>query len=269
MIKPMLAKNYLDFVDRINPLTQVIYQPKFDGIRAITYQGKFYTRNGKELYLPHIFISKDVTFDGEVIVPGEDFNGISSIVKRPTNPHPRIEEAVYVVFDDWDRNLFPRPAQESDIAFNTKAGWENNIESEIVFTPQLQREFCEATYILNDMTSAGWEGIMIRIPKTPYMQGKRSKNLLKYKKWLFEDCLVIGQQPGKGKHKGMMGALTCITEAGAIFHVGSGFSDTQRMSFVRNQPERITVKYQELSSKGIPRFPIFIGEVKIFNKNGG
>lgn len=46
---------------------------------------------------------------------------------------------------------------------------------------------------------------------------------------------------------------------GQVFHIGTGFSDSQRKD--KNKPkigQVVTFKYQELSNNGHPRFPVFL-----------
>ena len=72
-----------------------------------------------------------------------------------------------------------------------------------------------------------------------------------------------------GKYAGLMGSVTCKSLGaagsnpdeqiphGVKFKVGSGFSDEERA----NPPKIgsiITYKYQNLTAKGLPRFPIFL-----------
>jgi DNA ligase-1 len=98
---------------------------------------------------------------------------------------------------------------------------------------------------------------MLRQPQSKYQAG-RSSTLLKVKSFHDAEGLVIGHQPGKGKHKGRLGALIVRMPNGTEFNVGTGFSDAQR-----TQPpkigDKITYRYQELSDGGVPRFPSFVG----------
>lgn len=96
-------------------------------------------------------------------------------------------------------------------------------------------------------------------------QPKRSRTLLKVKSWHDAEAVVVGHVPGKGKHKGRLGALRCTTGGRANsppamwFELGTGFSDAQREA-----PPAIgsivTFKYQELTPAGVPRFPVFVAE---------
>jgi len=100
------------------------------------------------------------------------------------------------------------------------------------------------------------EGLMIKDPKSKY-ESRRSKLLLKVKKFLDAEATVIGHQKGTGRCQSMLGALECKGDNGILFKIGSGFDDKQR----RKPPKigsRVTYKYQGLSKAGNPRFPIFL-----------
>ena len=71
------------------------------------------------------------------------------------------------------------------------------------------------------------------------------------------EARVIEHLPGTGRHKGRLGALSVELANGTKFSVGTGFSDAER----DNPPpigSVITFRYQELSDRGVPRFPAFV-----------
>jgi DNA ligase-1 len=71
------------------------------------------------------------------------------------------------------------------------------------------------------------------------------------------DARVVDHLPGSGRHQGRLGALAVELADGTRFSVGTGFSDAQR----ENPPaigSTITFRYQELSDRGVPRFPSFV-----------
>ena len=108
--------------------------------------------------------------------------------------------------------------------------------------------------------SQGAEGIMLRRPGSPYVAG-RSRDLLKVKATHDREAVVVGHEWGKGKHTGRLGALRCAWPGcslkGPEFSVGTGLTDAER-----EDPPRlgstITVRYQELTPAGAPRFPRFV-----------
>lgn len=110
----------------------------------------------------------------------------------------------------------------------------------------------------------------MRKPGSRYEIG-RSGTLLKVKSFFDSEAEVVGHVPGRGKFKGMLGALrmrvvadvtlkvggkSCVLKAGTEFEVGTGLLDSHR----RSPPAPgsiITFSFQELSKDGIPRFPVF------------
>lgn len=74
---------------------------------------------------------------------------------------------------------------------------------------------------------------------------------------MFLEALVVGHKSGKGTLIGMVGALECQLANGKRFDVGNGLTNEQR-----RQPPAIgtviSVKFQEFTNGGIPRFPVFL-----------
>jgi DNA ligase-1 len=103
----------------------------------------------------------------------------------------------------------------------------------------------------------GGEGLMLRQPGARYVAG-RSQTLLKVKNFQDAEALVIGHEPGRGRHQGRLGALLVEMANGIRFAVGSGLTDAQR-----DQPpvvgSIIRFRYQELTDSGVPRFPTYLG----------
>ena len=97
---------------------------------------------------------------------------------------------------------------------------------------------------------------MLREPGSRYEAG-RSNTLLKVKQFHDAEARVLEHLPGTGRHKGRLGALLVALADGTQFSVGTGFTDVQR----ENPPpvgSTITFRYQELTDRGVPRFPSFV-----------
>lgn len=115
-----------------------------------------------------------------------------------------------------------------------------------------------------------WEGIMLNLD-TPY-ECKRTKNLIKVKKFFGCDIKCIDVEEGAGRNKGTLGALVCDYKGNKV-NVGSGFSDEDRKYFWQHPEDIIgkiiSVKYKEETKNkdgGISiQFPVF--ETVRFDKN--
>lgn len=97
---------------------------------------------------------------------------------------------------------------------------------------------------------------MIRKPGSLY-EACRSATLLKVKPFKDTEATVIGHKPGKGRHKGQMGALVLRMPSGVEFDLGTGYTDEER----RNPPPigaTVTYRYTELTEDGKPKCTGFI-----------
>lgn len=80
--------------------------------------------------------------------------------------------------------------------------------------------------ILEEVLEEKKEGLMLNFSDGPY-ECKRTKAILKIKKFYTCDLRVIGFEEGTGKNKGTLGAIT-VDYKGYKLGVGSGFSDEMR-----------------------------------------
>ena len=81
---------------------------------------------------------------------------------------------------------------------------------------------------------------------------------MKVKKFLDREVIVTDYEAGKGRHKGRVGALWVRLSNGKECKVGTGLKDKDR----ENPPAKgsiITVKYQEETTDGLLRFPVYVG----------
>ena len=105
--------------------------------------------------------------------------------------------------------------------------------------------------------SEGYEGLIIRHTNAPYELNKRSKKLLKFKKFITEEFEIIDVISATGKDRN-----TAIFVCNGFKARPVGDWETRHQYYVnRNRliGKFVTVKYQETTSQGIPRFPIAIG----------
>ena len=241
---------------------------KLDGVRAYWDGRNLLSRNGKILAAPGGWSAHFPSFalDGELYTARGEFEKIQSIVMDKTPNVTAWSEVKFYVFDvpEAGGGLLERLSElEKFIAKNPQSGQNLKIIKQVKVKDNAEFEaFAEA------VIAKGGEGAVVREPNAPY-ERKRSKNALKYKKFKDAECEVTEVNAGAGKYAGLMGSVTCksLSAAGSNpdeqiprgvkFKVGSGFSDEERA----NPPKIgsiITYKYQNLTAKGLPRFPVFL-----------
>lgn len=226
---------------------------KLDGVRAYWNGKQFLSRQGNVFHAPDWFAEQlpDVPLDGELWLARKAFQRTVSIVRRQDkSDHWR--EIRYLVFDapahggefehriDYLKDLV-KPRADSQLQ---------------VHEHQPCRDIEHLRAELARVEALGGEGLMLREPGSKYEAG-RSSTLLKVKTFHDADAIVVSHLPGAGRHKGRLGALEVQLSDGTTFSVGTGLSDAQR-----NKPPSIgttiTFRYQELSDRGVPRFPSFV-----------
>ena len=226
---------------------------KLDGVRAYWDGKRFLSRQGNEYMAPAWFV-KDLPstpLDGELWLDRNAFQKTISIVRRQDRSD-HWKKIRFLVFDaPTEKAVFEDRVDLLKDMFAKGFGFADLLEhSKCKDLKHLQRE-------LKRVETLGGEGLMLREPGSVYEVG-RSSSLLKVKTFHDAEATVIAHQPGKGKHKGRMGAISVMLPDGTEFSVGTGFTDRQREA----PPEigsEITFRYQELTDGGVPRFPSFIG----------
>ncbi|KAF8747479.1 DNA ligase, partial [Rhizoctonia solani] len=225
---------------------------KLDGVRVYYDGKKMWSRLGNPFTPPQEFLDrlpKDVTLDGELFGGRGKFQDTVSIVKTANSPHWK--NITFQIFDIPSRGSEPF---EERVTYLKKHF--QNIPQVNVVEQTMCKSRDHLLETLKDVEHDGGEGVMLRQPGSEY-EGKRSSSLLKVKTFYDGEAEVVGYEPGKGKHKGVTGALKCVMASGKKFSVGSGLTDKQR----RVPPKVgtiVTYRFQELTRDGVPRFPTFV-----------
>jgi len=226
-----------------------VMSEKLDGMRAYWNGKELLSRQGKKIYAPKWFIKDYPSFaiDGELWSKRKDFENISSIV-RDKNPSQGWKNITYNIFEVPHAKgaLFER--------LDKVKPYESNI---IKIIPQIKiKDKKHLENFHKTLENKGAEGVVVRNPNMPYI-AKRTSTALKIKRFKDAECELIGHTQGKGKYKGLIGALKCRLDNGIIFKIGTGLNDTER----KNPPKIgafVTFKYQEFTKYGKPRFPVFL-----------
>lgn len=107
--------------------------------------------------------------------------------------------------------------------------------------------------LLDEITEAGGEGVMVNLSDAPY-DCKRTSNILKVKKFNEADVRVLDLLEGTGKNKGRLGSITIQFEhEGELWtcDCGSGFNDDELDLYWKNKDlllgKIVTIKYFEVT----------------------
>ncbi len=285
--KPTLAVN-ADFSKIKYP---VYASPKLDGIRCSIVGGKALSRTLKPIPNKAIYeYLSDSMFDGldgELIVGEPTSPTVYNMTVSKVMAHDRgLDGVTYYVFDLHNhtggftgRNLALRK-------FSASRG----------VLPMLPIVHLEQKWIGNEdemigyeahCVGAGYEGIILRHPDSPYKFGRSTVKegfLLKVKRFVDQDAEIIGvveemfngneaqtNELGRTKRstsaaglsgKGSMGALhvrDLVT--GIDFHIGTGFTAADRAAMWAAPPIGELCKYKHfpVGVKDKPRHPVFLG----------
>ena len=262
---------------------------KIDGARCIgivdsSGDTTFYSRTGKIFDTLDVVRSgikslgiSDVVLDGELCLVdengNEDFQGVMKELRKKdhTIPNPSFKIFDMITIDEFYSKKGERNRPYSIRYANLCAVMQPNecscltvLEQELIHNNEHFQEW------VKEATDNGWEGVMLRADE-PY-KGKRSKDLLKVKKFFDDEYEVIDVEMGpfryvlNGKeHEETMLSCVTIKHKGYDVRVGSGFTIDQRQDFYRNpnkiRGKQITVQYFEETKNqdgGLSlRFPTF------------
>jgi len=176
----------------------------------------------------------DVILDGEVIAikDGRPMP-FQSVLRRFRRRHDIAEaqEAIQMVPNVFDI-LYLDGETLIDLPFSERRKKLETVVREFV-APQVvsaDLQTIEKTY--HDALAAGHEGIMLKVPASPYTPGQRGKNWIKIKPEVDTlDLAVIGAEWGEGKRAHVFGSfLVACQDQGRLIplsRVATGFSDEQ------------------------------------------
>ena len=227
---------------------------KYDGVRAYWDGQRLYTRGGEVIAVPRWFVAGWPTqaLDGELWAGRGKFAATVSTV-RTAQPHDQAWRAIrFMVFDlpshggIFDQRLSALQAVVSNIGLP----WVRAVQQRKCSSHSALQAYMTA------LVAAGAEGVMLHRGSSLY-RAERNDDLLKFKPFEDSEAIVVGYTAGRGKYRGMVGALLVETPAGLRFKLGSGLSDSQR----RQPPivgSRVTYRFRGLNASGIPRFAVFM-----------
>ena len=266
---------------------RIFISQKLNGTRCVYYNGKLWTRSGKQYTgCQHIiddienliseYISNEIVLDGELVLKSCGLSDSEAFQKGTgiaNSNNESKEELEYVIFDCISKDSF-----ESKISTTKYSDRRKSLEE--IISPAINRLELKNIRVvpffydgynhekiwecLDYAEKHDMEGIIVNLD-TPY-EFKRTKNLIKVKKFYDIDLRCISIEPGvKGKYKNTLGNIVCRYKDGEV-RVGSGFTEEQR-DYYWNHPgaiinEIVSVKYKEATknkdgSESL-QFPVFL-----------
>ena len=249
--KPLLLANVLGpEVD----VSQYLVSEKYDGVRAVWDGKTLRFRSGNVVNAPAWFLAKlpPTPLDGELWMGRQKFEVLSGAVRRQVPVDAEWQKITYMIFEQPDGvgTFSERIARLQQVA--AALNWQQLKVAEQMRVP----DRAALNLLLNDVVKGGGEGLMLHRADAPYVTG-RGNTLLKLKKHLDTEAVVVAHIPGQGKYQGMLGALEVKTPVGVVFKIGTGFTDAAR----KTPPpvgSTITYTYRDFTNNGVPRFASFV-----------
>jgi ATP-dependent DNA ligase len=242
-IEPMLAK----LADELPPEGPYLFEPKWDGFRAIVFRGAsdlyIQSRDLKPLdrYFPELHqalldrIPPGTVVDGEIVITtpeGLDFSALQLRLHPAASRVAKLAAALpssFVAFDVLAANgksVMGAPQRERRALLETVLG---EATPPLYLTPVTDRRDTAARW-LKEFEGAGLDGVIAKPMDAPYQPGKRA--MIKIKHARTADCVVAGFRWYKGSKDVAVGSLLLglYDQGGTLHHVGvtSSFTMVER-----------------------------------------
>jgi len=240
-IPPMLAK----VADALPEQTGFLYEPKWDGFRAIVFrtgdEAYLQSRDLKPLnrYFPELeraladTLPKGCVLDGEIVVAGRnglDFDALQQRLHPAASRVVKLSKetpASFVAFDllaAGGRSTMELPQAERRIRLERLLG---QVPRPVFLTP-MTRDRAVAEEWLQRFEGAGLDGVMAKPENAAYQPGKRA--MVKVKHARTADCVVAGFRWYRDKPDAVGSLLLGLyNDAGVLQHVGVTSAFTMAM----------------------------------------
>jgi ATP-dependent DNA ligase len=246
-IEPMLAK----LVDEVPTGGEFLFEPKWDGFRAIVFRGAddvfIQSRDLRPLdrYFPElheVFLKQlppGVVVDGEIVMPtahGLDFGGLQMRLHPAASRVAKLAQAAPAAFVAFDllgaggKNLMKAPQHERRAELEKLF---KRMRRPLYLTP-MTRDRDLAIDWLQRFEGAGLDGVIAKPASALYQPGKRAMFKIKHSRTA--ECVVAGFRWHKSG-KDAVGSLLLglYDDGGTLQHVGvtSAFTMAMRKQLVQ------------------------------------
>jgi DNA ligase-1 len=261
-IEPMLAYTFEKHGKKIKYPCYV--QGKYDGTRliAIVNEGivTLWSRTRKPVKsLPHLVKEiESLSLPDGTVLDGEAYNSkfhdnfehIIHLV-RQDEPDAECTDVEYHVYDLASEGTFAS-------RYKTLERYIKNTQYLKLVPTYLVESEDQVVDYYNKFKDEGLEGAMLRNANGLYVN-KRSYDLVKVKEMQDAEFEITGIEEGRGKLAGHVGAFICKIGDQEFKAKMSGNTNNLKKYFEDHSlwtGKQLTVKYQDLTSYGIPRFPV-------------
>jgi DNA ligase-1 len=278
----------------IKKTTEWYVSRKLDGVRCLVIVDEdgdveSYSRQGKIFTTLSVVEQEiksmgltNVVFDGEICMVDEDGNeSFQGMMKEIRKKNHTIENAMFKIFDCLSLTEFKRESGEQPLQSRLlhllafldphELNHVSILEQERVRDEEHFQEWVDKA------SDEGWEGVMLR--KNIGYEGKRTKHLLKVKKFHDDEYIVTGIESSEIRHivdgkdiEETMLSRIMIEHKGNVVGVGSGFTMEQRKDFHNNPKlivgKKITVQYFEESQNQDGEYSLRFPVIKHIYENG-
>jgi ATP-dependent DNA ligase len=261
-IEPMLAKLATDL-----PAGDLLYEPKWDGFRAIVFHGAgddlfIQSRDLRPLdrYFPELHdalvagLPEGCVLDGEIVIAtpkGLDFDALQLRLHPAASRVAKLAAetpASFVAFDVLavgDEDLRDTPQEERRRRLEQLLA---DTKPPIHLTP-MTRDLAVASEWLSQFEGAGLDGVMAKPADAAYQPGKRA--MIKVKHVRSADCVVAGfrwHKAGKGTLVGSL-LLGLYDRNDRLHHVGV------TSSFTMAKRKELAVEFEPLRRNALADHP--------------
>ncbi len=284
---PMLATDWYKIKRFDKLLSGALSQPKLDGVRCVadTDTGALFSRTGKRFVgLDHLSTAlkraADVAapparwIDCELYRHGKSFQGIVSAARRTINQDPSNAAALELHMFDVIK------ATPCEARVQEMAAWASACEALLppgtidalrVVPTRYIRDCADSKELAREVFAEvdhyeqqGYEGAILRVADAPYACNKRSLGLVKAKNFKQDEFEVVGLQE-RPRQPGIVATVQCTTATGTQFGATPECTTEEKREMWTRRTDYLsgdwiaTVRFQEHTDAGVPRFPVCAG----------
>jgi ATP-dependent DNA ligase len=261
-VEPMLAK----LTEEIPAAGGFLYEPKWDGFRAIVFRGGpgevvIQSRDLRPLdrYFPelHDVLLREVpdgcVLDGEIVIAGPDgldFDALQLRLHPAASRVAKLAQAAPSSFVAFDVLAAEGQDLRQEPQGRRRATLEELLASSkppVHLTP-VTRDVSQAAEWLSRFEGAGLDGVIAKVEGSPYEPGKRT--MFKVKHARTADCVVAGFRWHKSGG-GLVGSLLLglFDNTGTLHHVGV------TSSFTMDRRRELAVELEPLRERALDEHP--------------